>query len=77
MAVDSVETAQGISATAHQQGGSVRVWIEMDTGGKRCGVQSPRAAQSLAQQIVELPGIELQGVMTYPSRLEAKGFLDE
>ena len=77
VAVDSVETAQGISATAHQQGGSVRVWIEMDTGGKRCGVQSPQAAQTLAQQIVELPGIELQGVMTYPSRLEAKGFLDE
>ena len=77
VAVDSVETAQGISATAHQQGGSVRVWIEMDTGGKRCGVQSPQAAQSLAQQIVELQGIELQGVMTYPSRLEARDFLDE
>ena len=77
MAVDSVETAQGLSATAQRMGGSVRVWIEMDTGGKRCGVQSPQAAQALAQQIVELPGIDLDGVMTYPSRPEAKEFLDE
>ena len=75
--VDSVETAQGISAGANKDGGSVRVWIEMDTGGKRCGVQSPQAAQTLARQIVELLGIDLQGVMTYPSRPEAKPFLDE
>jgi D-serine deaminase-like pyridoxal phosphate-dependent protein len=74
---DSVETAQGISAGAGKYGGSVRVWIEMDTGAKRCGVQSPQAAQALAQQIVELPGIDLQGIMTYPSRAEAKPFLDE
>ena len=31
----------------------------------------------MARQIVELPGIDLQGVMTYPSRPEAKPFLDE
>ncbi|MFN8490435.1 MAG: alanine racemase [Caldilineaceae bacterium] len=77
VAVDSVDTAQGISAGARQYGGTVHVWIEMDTGGKRCGVQSPQAAQELARQIVELPGIDLQGVMTYPSRPEAKPFLAE
>lgn len=77
VAVDSVDTAQGISAGARQSGGTVHVWIEMDTGGKRCGVQSPQAAQELARQIVELPGIDLQGVMTYPSRPEAKPFLEE
>jgi D-serine deaminase-like pyridoxal phosphate-dependent protein len=77
VAVDSLETAQGISATANQLGGSVRMLIEMDTGGKRCGVQSPQAAQTLARQIIELPGIDLQGIMTYPSRPQAKAFLDE
>jgi D-serine deaminase-like pyridoxal phosphate-dependent protein len=77
VAVDSAETAQGISAAARQQGGTVRVLIEMDTGAKRCGVQSPQAARDLARQIVELPGLDLQGVMTYPSRREAKPFLDE
>jgi D-serine deaminase-like pyridoxal phosphate-dependent protein len=77
VAVDSVDTAQGISSVARQTGGQVRVWIELDTGGKRCGVQSPQAAQEVARQIVELPGIDLQGIMTYPSRPEAKAFLEE
>lgn len=77
VAVDSLETAQGISQTAQKVGGSVRVWIELDTGGRRCGVQSPQAAQTLARQLVELPGIDLQGIMSYPSRHEARPFLEE
>jgi D-serine deaminase-like pyridoxal phosphate-dependent protein len=77
VAVDSYETAQGISEGAARYGGSVRVLVEMDTGARRCGVQSPQAAADLARRIVELPGIDLNGVMTYPSRAEAKPFLDE
>jgi D-serine deaminase-like pyridoxal phosphate-dependent protein len=77
VAADSVAAAQGISERAKQVGGSVRVLIELDTGGRRCGVQSPQAALGLARQIVDLPGINLQGIMTYPSRPEAKPFLEE
>ncbi|MCC6170250.1 MAG: alanine racemase [Caldilineaceae bacterium] len=77
VAVDSVDTAQGIAEGAKRHGGTVRTLIELDTGGKRCGVQSPQAAQQLARQIVELPGIDFQGVMTYPSRPGIKPFLDE
>jgi D-serine deaminase-like pyridoxal phosphate-dependent protein len=77
VSLDSATTAQGIAEVAKQVGGHVRVLIELDTGSKRCGVQSPAAAVALGQAIVDLPGIDLQGIMTYPSRLEAKGFLDE
>jgi D-serine deaminase-like pyridoxal phosphate-dependent protein len=77
VAVDSVETAQGIAAGAERLGGSVRTLLELDTGSRRCGVQSPEQAQTVARQIVELPGIDFQGIMTYPSRLEARPFLDE
>jgi D-serine deaminase-like pyridoxal phosphate-dependent protein len=77
VAVDSLATAQGISAGAKKYGGSARVLIELDTGARRCGVQSPQEGLNLARQIVGLPGIDLQGVMTYPSRAEAKPFLDE
>lgn len=77
VAVDSAETAQGISDAARQMGGSVRVLVEMDTGGKRCGVPSPTAARDLARQIVGLPGIELRGIMTYPTRAEAAPVLEE
>lgn len=77
VAVDSLDTAQGIAEGAKRYGGAVRTLIELDTGAKRCGVQSPQAAQQLARQIVELPGIDFQGVMTYPSRPDIKPFLDE
>jgi D-serine deaminase-like pyridoxal phosphate-dependent protein len=53
------------------------VLIELDTGGRRCGVQSPAAARDLARQIVDLPGIDLRGIMTYPSRPDAAPFLTE
>lgn len=77
VAVDSAATAQGIADVARQTGGRVQVVIELDTGSRRCGVQSPEAAVALGQAIVDLPGIDLQGIMTYPSRQEIKGFLEE
>ncbi len=77
LALDSEDTARGISEQARRDGVKVRVIIELDTGSHRCGVQSPVAARDLARQIAKLPGLDFQGVMTYPSRLEAKPFLDE
>lgn len=75
VAVDSEATAKGISAQAVEDSGEVNVLIELDTGSKRCGVQSPEAARDLAKVIASLPGLRFQGVMTYPSRLEAKEFI--
>lgn len=77
VAVDSETTANGISEQLQKDGGSVRVLVEMDTGGKRTGAQSPRAVVELAQKVSKMPGLDLRGVMTYPSRLEAKPFFDE
>ena len=76
VAVDSETTARGISERAEAEGCQVRILVELDTGGNRCGVQTPEAALELAQQIVALPGLSFQGVMTYPSHLRAKPFLD-
>ena len=77
VAVDSEITARGISEQLQKDGGSVRVLIELDTGGHRTGVQSPQAALELAQKLSRMPGLELHGVMTYPSRLEARPFIQE
>ncbi len=77
VAVDSEVTAKGISEQLQRDGGSVRVLVELDTGGKRTGVQSPQAALELAQKVSRMPQLELRGVMTYPSRLEAKAFMEE
>ena len=77
VAVDSETTARGISDGALRHGGEVHTLIELDTGSKRCGVQSPAEAQELARKIADLPGIDFQGVMTYPSRTEIQPFLAE
>lgn len=77
VSLDSLETAEGLSEQARADGVVVRTLIELDTGGKRCGVPTPAAARDLARQLVRLPGLDLQGVLTYPSRRDAKAFLDE
>ena len=75
VAVDSKATARGISEQASADGCRVNVLIELDTGGRRCGAQAPEAALDLAKKIAALPGLSFEGVMTYPSRMEAKDFL--
>ena len=77
VAADSAATVEGISAAADAAGCTVRVIVEMDTGGGRVGVQSPEATLELARLIDSLPGTEFLGVMTYPSREGARPFLDE
>lgn len=77
VALDSEETATGISQQAAADRCVVPVLLELDTGGGRCGVGSPQKAQSLARKVVAMPGIDFQGVMTYPSSPRAKPFLDE
>ena len=77
VALDSEETATGISQQAFADSCVVPVIVELDTGSGRCGVQSPQKAQHLARQIVKMPGIDFQGVMTYPSNVRAKPFLTE
>lgn len=77
VALDSEETAKGISQQAHTDNCTVPVVVELDTGSGRCGVQSPQKAQNLARQIVKMPAIDFQGVMTYPSNIRAKPFIEE
>ncbi|MDP6053426.1 MAG: alanine racemase [Candidatus Latescibacteria bacterium] len=77
VALDSEATAYGIAEQARRDGCEVRVIIELDTGSRRCGVQSPGAAATLARQLVAMKGIDFKGIMTYPSRQEAQPFLEE
>ncbi|MDE0681845.1 MAG: alanine racemase, partial [Candidatus Poribacteria bacterium] len=77
VALDSEETATGISQQAIADSCVVPVIVELDTGSGRCGVQSPQEAQRLAQQIMKMPGIDFQGIMTYPSNVRAKPFIEE
>lgn len=77
VAVDSEATARGISHGARQSGVRLRTIVELDTGSRRCGVQSPLEARDLARKIAAMSGLDFQGIMTYPSRSDARAFLDE
>ena len=77
VAVDSLDAARGISKQASEDGCTIGVLVELDTGGKRCGVQSPQEAEELGKRFMDLPGLSLRGIMTYPSRLTAKPFIQE
>jgi len=50
VAVDSEITARGLSDGATENNATINILIECDTGGNRCGVQSPKAALELAQK---------------------------
>ena len=77
VAADSSATVTGLSQAAAAAGCTIRVIVEMDTGGGRVGTQSPTDTLALAHEIDRLPGLDFTGVMTYPSSERARPFLDE
>jgi D-serine deaminase-like pyridoxal phosphate-dependent protein len=64
---DSEVTVDGLAESAKAEGVTVRVLVEMDTGGERAGVQSPAEAARLAERIARAPGLEFGGLMTFPT----------
>jgi D-serine deaminase-like pyridoxal phosphate-dependent protein len=75
--VDSLSVAEGISRAAKSAGHHVPIFIEIDTGGQRCGTQTPQASVALGRRIVDLPHVELAGVMTFPTPPRCRPYLSE
>jgi D-serine deaminase-like pyridoxal phosphate-dependent protein len=67
LTTDSAVVARGLSQAAQAAGLTLDVLVECDTGGHRCGVQSPQEAAELARVIAGLPGLHFGGLMTYPT----------
>lgn len=64
LVADSAEAVDLLSARGATP---LRVLVECDSGGGRCGVQSPAAARDLARRIATAPGLTFAGLMTYPA----------
>lgn len=62
---DSAVTVDGL-AQAFSGSKPLTVLVECDTGGGRCGVQTPTDALALARQITRAEGLTFGGLMTYP-----------
>jgi D-serine deaminase-like pyridoxal phosphate-dependent protein len=65
---DSAETVEGYATHFRDEGRPLPVLIECDTGGGRCGVQTPEAMIDLAGSIHAAPGLTFAGIFTYPPR---------
>ncbi|MFV0386544.1 D-TA family PLP-dependent enzyme [Paracoccus sp. (in: a-proteobacteria)] len=63
---DSAATVDGLAA-AFATDRPLTVLVECDTGGGRCGVQTPEAAAALAAHIAAAPGLRFAGLLTYPA----------
>jgi D-serine deaminase-like pyridoxal phosphate-dependent protein len=74
---DSEFTVRGLSVAAQREALELETLVEFDSGGGRCGVQSPQAAADLARMIARSPGLRFGGLMTYPSNDHTDPFARE
>jgi D-serine deaminase-like pyridoxal phosphate-dependent protein len=68
---DSDITVDGLSAYFSGRK-PLTVLVECDTGGARCGVQTPEQAVSLARRIAAAGGLTFGGILTYPKPQSAE-----
>ena len=68
---DSAVTVDGLSSY-FASSKPLTVLVECDTGGGRCGVQTPQEARSLAKRINDAPGLTFGGLLNYPKPASAE-----
>jgi D-serine deaminase-like pyridoxal phosphate-dependent protein len=64
--LDNETVARGLSEAGRRHGVDIRFLIECDTGFGRNGVQSPQAALDLARDVMRMPNMRFEGLMTFP-----------
>jgi D-serine deaminase-like pyridoxal phosphate-dependent protein len=70
VAIDSVEAADALSASARRAESTVGILIDLDVGLHRTGVQSPREALALSQHVASAKGLRLDGLFFYPGHIK-------
>ena len=65
VAVDEASNAAAHSAAAVEAGSTLGIMVEVDTGMDRCGVDTAQDALALARQVMDLPGLRIEGITGY------------
>ena len=76
VSVDHVRLLGGLARAADAAGRELRVQVELETGMKRAGVQTPAEAGELASAIARTPGLRFAGLMAYPTPPESRPRLE-
>lgn len=66
VAADNPVTVEGLPRAATIAGRELPVVVEIDTGRKRAGVETPGEAVALARDIASRPGLRFAGFLVYP-----------
>jgi D-serine deaminase-like pyridoxal phosphate-dependent protein len=65
VSLDSADAASQLGAAAAGRGRVIGVLVEVDTGGRRCGVLPGEPTLALARHVATTPGLTLRGIMTH------------
>jgi D-serine deaminase-like pyridoxal phosphate-dependent protein len=60
----------GALADANPAAAIIHVWVEIDVGQGRCGVQTPNEVLSLVEKIVRCKGMRFAGLQAYHGKLQ-------
>ena len=65
VAVDEADNAAAHSAAAARAGSTLGIMVEVDTGMDRCGTDTAQDTLALARQVMDLPGLRMEGITGY------------
>lgn len=65
VAVDEAPNADAHAAAALRAGSTLGIFVEVDTGMNRCGVDNAEQALAVARHVTELPGLRFEGITGY------------
>jgi D-serine deaminase-like pyridoxal phosphate-dependent protein len=77
VAADSDYTIAGLSEAAQAEGMTLGAIVEVECGANRTGATSATKAVELAKKIDRAPGLELRGMMGFPTPPEARPMIQE
>ena len=72
VALDSAEAVEQLAAAARRAFRQVGVYVEVDLGMRRVGVQGPAAAVDLAELVASRPSLRYAGVAFYPGHVRER-----
>jgi D-serine deaminase-like pyridoxal phosphate-dependent protein len=75
--VDSLAGAQALSDAFTREGMRLPIYIKIDSGLHRCGVQPGEEAVQLVRQVTALPGLHFVGLLTHAGHAYAAGDKEE
>lgn len=65
VSTDSVEVAEGLSELGMSINQKIKLYVDVNSGLQRCGLEPGRETAELVKQIIKLPNIEIVGLMTH------------